>query len=1232
MSAIDQLIQTLQDAAQGYPDNFALFLQYYYEDADMGDLQNHSQQQLLAAAYSHYTFAQQPREPNEALLRYQQHDSDAAFAPDATVFEMVTKDMPFLIDSLFVNLNQHHAQLQWLVHPVITAQRDSSGHIKQWMRSKNTDQNKESLIQVAIQRLPENEATALAEALHSMLRDLHSVVDNEQTMRAQLTHIRETIIEEGRADQAEVVAYLDWLANNHFLFMGYCEYALVADGEQHQQLQMVADSRMGVLSQSQHAYSSGFAALSEEDKKAWLKGDRLILNKSQRRANLHRNAYYDLIGIQKRNELGQVIGQWRFIGLYTAKAYLSSVWDIPILRQKADYVVNQCDFIHDSYKDKTLHFVLQTYPRDELFEIHAADLANIASGMVALNERPRVRLFTRVDDFKRYVSAIVYLPRDQFDTDMRMRVQQFLADQFVSGETDFNVQLLGDSQLARVHFVFRTQAATLPNFDHRQLEQDIHTLVRGWQSDWQQAALAAGFSAETLADYDQAFSAGYREHFHPTTAVSDIQAIAHLDEQSGGDAQKLELRFGSQPENDNAPWWLNMYFPKRSPSLTRTLPIIENMGLSVYAEEPFRLKRRQNTVGLSHFSLALAEGLNSAYLQESATQQEWLALLQAVWAGSVENDRFNALVAATGIHWRDSVLLRALAKYLKQAGLPFGQDYIAQCLMRHAKIVTGLVELFYARLHPEHADEQQAKSVQAALQALLAAVPNLDEDRMLNAFLTVILAIERTNFWQSGNHSAYPATVSFKIRSGTIPFLPQPRPLFEIWVYSPRMEGVHLRGAKVARGGLRWSDRQEDFRTEVLGLVKAQMVKNAVIIPHGSKGGFVCKQLPPPSEREAYAAEGVACYRLFISALLDLTDNWVQGHIVPPQRVHRRDEDDPYLVVAADKGTARFSDVANDIAQMHGFWLDDAFASGGSAGYDHKGMGITARGAWESIKRHFRHLGKDIQSEDFTVIGIGDMAGDVFGNGMLLSPHIRLQAAFNHRHIFLDPCPDAASSYTERQRLFTAVAGWEQYDTTLISAGGGVFERSLKTIPLSAEVKAWLQLDVDSIAPTALIHALLKAEVELLYNGGIGTYIKASSESHSQAQDRANDDVRVDGNELRAKVLGEGGNLGATQLGRIEFWQHGGRCATDAIDNSAGVDCSDHEVNIKILLGSEIQHGRMDLQERNELLRAMTDDVAQLVLRNNYLQTQILAMNQLNPHAFLSAHVALIQYLKTHAA
>ncbi len=740
-----------------------------------------------------------------------------------------------------------------------------------------------------------------------------------------------------------------------------------------------------------------------------------------------------------------------------------------------------------------------------------------------------------------------------------------------------------------------------------------------WEAGFQEHAKQGDSEKQALAEaLLPQFGAAYRETFNSSEAWDDVCAWVGLNK--GDVAIGIEVN-----ESAKSPVILDLNYQGKVPSLSETVPVIQNLGIQLHEELPFEFQAGDQEFGLSHIG-ANADAKTIQNLSKDETQTQFVALLKEVFANRVENDGFNALVATADITWRNSVMIRAIAKFLKQAVLPFSQSYMESCLVRHPQAVTLLCDVFFARLHPEQANDVTADAAIAALGQYCNDV-NVEDDRIINAFLTVILATVRTNFWQVTEAGEYRPTISFKIESGLIDFLPQPRPLFEIWVYSPRVEGTHLRGAKVARGGLRWSDRQEDFRTEVLGLVKAQMVKNSVIVPNGSKGGFVCKQLPV-NDRAAFNAEGIACYQLFIDSLLCLTDNLqADGSIVPPAATFRRDADDPYLVVAADKGTAKFSDTANKLAEEHGFWLDDAFASGGSVGYDHKGMGITARGAWESVKRHFRDLGKDIQNEDFTVVAIGDMGGDVFGNGMLLSKHIRLQAAFNHMHIFLDPNPDAATSFVERQRLFDGVMGWGEYNRDLISQGGGVFDKSAKHIELSAEVKQFLGVSVDTLTPNELIQAILMSEAELVYNGGIGTYIKSSQESHADAKDKANDAVRVNGMDLRCKVLGEGGNLGATQLGRIEYFQSGGRCCTDAIDNSAGVDCSDHEVNIKILLGSVVAKGQMSLPERNELLKSMTNDVAQLVLRNNYLQTQVLNMNQLKPFEYLPAHAELISFL-----
>lgn len=1225
----------LQQYAQEHNINEAgqTFFQTYYEDVDSDDLSQLDMSDLVAAARSHQRTAALPRLMGQAHVEVLQQGEDAEFAAGETVINIVFDDLPFLIDSLIMLLNQTgqyassvRTDLKLLVHPIFTIKRNEQGELQSWSRSRSTDNGRESWVQIRVNKISDPQAQQLKTDIETMLSTLYKVVNDEGLMRRALSQVTTQVQQQWHKDNDEVLAFLNWLSANHFLFMGFCEYDLELDDSGEQQLAIHQDSCLGMFQlREQYPYSTGFQNLDQHEKSAWLNGPRLILSKSQQRSNIHRPAYFDLIGIHKLNAQGEVVGQWRFLGLYTAQAYLSSVWDIPVVRQKCRYVVQECDYVNGGYKDKTLHFILQTYPRDELLQISAPALAPIVEGMVTLQERPRTRLFTRVDDFKRYVSAMVFLPREAFNTQLRERVSQLLQSAFGSNDFDFSVNQ-GDGPLARLHFMFRTDAKSFPNIDTSALERSIEQLVRGWQDEFKlllehSDEVQRGFAEQGI----QAFSQSYQDQRRPEEAWTDIQRWQKV----GANQVGIYL----DPSDDaEIPWRLRLYYRNRLSSLSKIMPMIESLGVTVYEEIPDEFQLADGSyISISDIGLGV-QGHDLDMFEREEIRNEFALLLSQVLTQQVEVDGFNALVVKTGISWRDTVLLRALAKYLKQATLPFSQTYVEQCLQNNAAPVVTLCHLWHMRLHPDYANEVQADGLITQFKHQLDDVSNADEDRILNALLTVMLAVVRTNYWQTDANGQFKPVLSMKIESAKIDFLPKPWPMFEIWVYSPRIEGVHLRGAKVARGGLRWSDRMEDFRTEVLGLVKAQMVKNAVIVPNGSKGGFVCKQAPQSKDRQAVLNEGIACYQRFIQGLLDLTDNRLaDGSLVAPDNTHCRDEVDPYLVVAADKGTAKFSDIANQIAIDNDFWLNDAFASGGSAGYDHKGMGITARGAWESVKRHFRHLGKDIQNEDFTVVGIGDMAGDVFGNGMLLSEHICLKAAFNHQHIFIDPTPDSASSYQERKRLFESVSGWGDYNLDLISEGGGVFERSAKRIQLTPQIQQWLQISDESLTPNELIKAILKADVELLYNGGIGTYIKASTESHADAMDKANDVLRVNGNEVGAKVIGEGGNLGMTQLARIEYWQSGGRCNTDAVDNSAGVDCSDHEVNIKILLGGIVAAGRLGLEERNELLKSMTDEVAALVLRNNYLQTQMLAMNQLDGVKNLPALTDLMAYLEEHA-
>ena len=1205
------------------------FFPIYFEEAEHGDLSRFTSLDLFGAAMAHYEFSVKRAAGTHKIRIYNPDFERDGWQSTHSVIEIVTDDMPFLIDSIAMFLARHNLNLHLLVHPVLSAARDTQGVLSAVERTSEGTLPRESFIHVQIDRVSDNETLlALQEELGRVISDIRLVVSDEPTMRTVISDICQhlTRVKGAKAAEAkEAVDFLNWTADNHFLFMGYCDYDLVKS-EGKDRLKIVQGSGLGILKdQGDKQFSASFEQLPQQLRELAHLPQLIILNKSQTRSIIHRSAYVDFIGIKRFDDKGEVIGERRFLGLYTARAYQASPKDIPILRQKVGSVIANCDYVDNSYKAKTLNFVLGTYPRDELIEIPSEALAPIAEGIVNLQERPRVRLFVRTDRYHRYVSCLVYVPRDSFSTEVRLKIEKVLLNAFLGTSTEFSVQI-GDGVLARVHYIIRTNASNLPAFRDADIEAEIERLVRGWLEELHQQLIEA--HGEELGNrlfnrYKPAFPVAYREEFAVRNAVLDIQ---HLEAVSPANplAMKLYRPFHRNAQDFN----LKLFSYGEALGLSASLPILENMGVKVRDEHPYCVQRADgSTVWISDFGLDLGGAFEQMLRDE--VQHDFQDLLAQVFAKRCENDGFNRLALVAGLNWREISLLRALAKYLRQAGLTFSQAYIEQCSTNYPEISRLLVQLFLVRLDPQSLDSARAVALEAELRERLDQVANLDEDRILNGLLTLVLATRRTNFWQLDSEQQAKSYISFKFESGAIPFLPQPRPLFEIWVYSPRVEGVHLRGSKVARGGLRWSDRMEDFRTDVLGLVKAQQVKNSVIVPMGSKGGFVCKQLPPASDREAWMTEGIACYRIFISALLDLTDNLVNGAVVPPPQVRRLDADDPYLVVAADKGTATFSDIANGVSESYGFWLGDAFASGGSAGYDHKKMGITARGAWESVARSFRHLGINTQEQDFSVIGIGDMAGDVFGNGMLLSRHIRLKAAFNHLHIFIDPNPDVELSFAERERLFALPrSNWSDYDATLISAGGGIFERSAKSIPLSPELRAWLGVDAEHMAPNELINTLLRAEADLLYNGGIGTYIKASGESHADARDRANDGLRVNGNELNVKVLAEGGNLGCTQKGRIEFALKGGLVCSDAIDNSAGVDCSDHEVNIKILLGAVIQAGDMTLKQRNELLIEMTEDVGHLVLRNNYLQTEILAIKRQEAASMLSTHARLITHLE----
>jgi glutamate dehydrogenase len=1032
------------------------------------------------------------------------------------------------------------------------------------------------------------------------------------------------------ADVSEDIAFLNWLGDNHFTFLGARDYRLAVEGGA-VRLDPRDETGLGVLSDAQERVlrrASEPRTLSPDVQAFLGEADPLIVTKSSSMSLVHRRVHMDYIGVKTFDAGGVFTGEHRFVGLFTSGAYSINPRQIPLLRRKIAAVTARAGLAPTSHDGKALAHILDTFPRDELFQVSEDELYAIAMGILRLGGRPKVRLFLRFDRFDRFASALVFAPRDHINAPARARIHAILA-RALNGRTSASDVAIDETALVRLHYIIGRNPGVRPKVDIAALEHEIAETIKTWDDAFIEAMCARhgrSEGARLAAARNPKFSVGYQGQFPAHDGARDLEILEALA--ASPDPLKVSASVWRKEGDAVQVVRLKLHVLGEILPLSATLPVFENLGLKVVAEDnfPFSFKRDDNWTAeavILDFLMERADG-QPARLDDIRAPLE--DAFHAVISGQAESDNFNRLVMGANLSWRAITILRAVAKFLRQAAIPFSQDYMEQALNRNPDIAVLLVELFVARGQPGGGAPDAAKKIAEQIETALRDVPSLDDDRILRRFRNVIENILRTNFWQEGR-----PTLAFKLDSQKLEELPAPRPWREIFVYAPAMEGVHLRFGKVARGGIRWSDRREDFRTEILGLVKAQQVKNAVIVPVGAKGGFYPKIATLGQTREEAMATGVTAYKMLINALLDITDNLKpDGSIVPPPDVVRHDGDDPYLVVAADKGTATFSDIANGIAEERGFWLGDAFASGGSHGYDHKKMGITARGAWEAVKRHFRELGRDIQAEDFTVIGVGDMSGDVFGNGMLLSKHIRLLAAFDHRHIFLDPIATIEAPFRERQRLFALPrSSWDDYDKKLIGAGGGVFARSLKEIALTPEVQALIGSDAKTLSPAALINALLKAKSDLLWFGGIGTYIKAQSQSNLDVGDRANDAVRVNGKEVKALVVGEGANLGVTQLGRIEYAKSGGRIDTDAIDNSAGVDTSDHEVNLKILLSGPYRRGEMDGPKRDTLLAAMTDEVAALVLADNYDQTLALSVAEAGGARDLDADARFIRELES---
>ncbi|WP_028115436.1 NAD-glutamate dehydrogenase [Ferrimonas senticii] len=1146
-----------------------------------------------------------------------------------TIIEMIQPDMPFLVDSVAMALKRFAINTHLTVHAPIAIKRDDAGKVVAitTVMAAEADYERVSVFFVEIENQQNDERRqALSDELASVLVDIKASVDDWPKMQAKLLEVIDEIGNSpqiaSRDDRENTLEFLRFLSNHHFTFLGYRYYDLDrVEGDLALNAQQASSlGTMRVRPKKHHGLL--FSKLPETARKEALQPTYLVLTKTNARSRIHRQAYTDYVGIKRLDAQGQVIGEHRFIGLYASTMYNKSSDQIPLLKQKIRAIMTLSGMAPSSHDYRALLNILETHPRDELIQASEKQLYDTAVGILQMQDRDKVRLFIRKDLFGRFISALVYTSKDRYNTELRIRTQALLANYFGSQEPVEFTTYFSESQLARTHYQVKV-ADNEMEVDINELEANLLELARTWDDKLDSALVESRGEANGRAlsrKYLHGFPRSYKEDVLPSAALVDINFLEQLS-----DANQLGMLFYQPQEGHSDQQLVSLkLFHKTHPiPLSDILPMLENFGLRVIGERPYRVVSEDaGDYWILDFSMSFKPSINEKI---GDYQRRFEQALELTWQGILENDAFNALVLSAGMTGREVSMLRAYAKYMRQLGANFSQRYIADTLERYPQISTLLMQLFKRRFDPASTD-RDAKTLRADINSQLDAVINLDDDRIIRRFVELIEATVRTNFYQS--HGEIPKNyLSFKFDPSLIPEIPLPVPTYEIFVYSARVEGVHLRGSKVARGGLRWSDRREDFRTEVLGLVKAQQVKNTVIVPSGAKGGFVCKKLP--NEREAMLAEGQECYRTFIRGLLDITDNIIQGEVVHPHNVVRHDADDSYLVVAADKGTATFSDIANSISEEYQFWLGDAFASGGQFGYDHKKMGITARGGWESVKRHFREIGIDCQTTDFTCLAIGDMAGDVFGNGMLLSEHIRLQVAFNHQHIFIDPNPDAASSYQERQRLFALPrSSWLDYDASLISDGGGVFERSAKSIQLTPQMQQLFATSETQMTPNALIQLALKMQVDLLWNGGIGTYVKASSESHFDVGDRANDLLRIDGRELNAKIVGEGGNLGLTQLGRIEYAQHGGRINTDFVDNVGGVDCSDNEVNIKILLNQLVAEGELTLKQRNQLLVEMTDEVAEIVLEDCRDQTLSISVTQLRDVASFKEHVRFIQYLE----
>ena len=1216
---IDRVANTVrQQLPEGRAGEAERFVRQFYRHVPPADILPERAEDLYGAAVALWQFGAQ-RKPHAPKTRvYNPTYDEHGWQTNHTVVEVVNDDMPFLVDSLTQAFNLLELGVHLFIHPVVGVSRDRRGRRTALFDDPDgPDALKESYMHIEVDEQTSASALARIETtLSDVLADVRAAVDDWQLMRERLkeliTSLKAAPPPVAPEEVSETLEFLRWLSDNRFTFLGYREYGFErSNGEL--DLKILAHRGLGVLRDPQTSVFEGlrkFSLLPQDVQQFIAQPMLLMVTKGNMRSRVHRAVNVDAVIVKTFDDPGAVSGELVFCGLFTSTAYLGDARTIPFLRRKIERVLDRSGLNPRGHDGKALAHILSTYPRDELFQASEGELLDMSVGVLHLQERQSTALFVRRDPYERFLSSLVYIPRDRYNTERRERIQSILERAFEGSTATFSINV-GDAAHARVRFIIDTVPGRIPVISVSEVESQIVEATRAWSDRLQEALVEAKGEEAGLAlfrRFADAFPTAYREATIPPAAIGDIDRLEQVL-RTGRIALNIYRPIGASEHSVR----FKLYHGGGAVPLTDVLPMLERMGFKVISEIPFevrpRLDEAEQLISIHDFRLETDDGSD---IDLGKVRQKLLEAFGRVWDGSMDSDGFNRLVLRAGLSWREVIVLRAYGRYLRQVRFTFSQSALEETLSGHPHIARLVTDLFIVRFDPAVGKDRgtRERGILVELEHALDTVENLDEDRILRRFINLVRATLRTNFYQRDSDDQPKPYLSVKIDSQAVENLPKPRPAVEIFVYSPRLEAVHLRGGKVARGGIRWSDRREDFRTEILGLMKAQMVKNVVIVPVGSKGGFVVKRPPPAAAgREAQLEEGVACYRTMMRGLLDLTDNLVDGQVVPPENVVRHDGDDPYLVVAADKGTATFSDIANGIAAEYGFWLDDAFASGGSAGYDHKKMGITARGAWECVKRHFRELGTDIQREPFTVVGVGDMSGDVFGNGMLLSQQTRLVAAFNHLHIFIDPDPDPAAGFAERKRLFDLGRGsWDQYDTTKLSPGGGVFDRRGKSVQISEPMRKRFGIDRHTLTPHDLIAAVLRAEVDLLWFGGIGTFVKAHDESQADAGDKANDAVRADARDLRAKVIGEGANLGVTQRGRIEFACLGGRVNTDFIDNSGGVDCSDHEVNIKILLNKVVTGGDLTLKQRNRLLEQMTGEVAGLVLRDNYLQSQAISV------------------------